>query len=192
MQTLELHRDAFSSGQLGSKLWLCQELEKLVVDRPQVIWILGGWHGISAFLLFSRQNLPIKHVRSFDLDAFASNGADAVMEYWVWQSWKFKSFALDCNDLDYTDGSYGEKPDIVINTSVEHFSSRKWYDAIPSGTTVALQGNNMPHEDHVHMYPKLRDFTKSFPMKTCHYSGELEFVYPTWSFNRYMVIGSKD
>lgn len=191
MQTIELHQDAFSSGQLGSKLWLCQELEKLGFEQPQVVWVLGGWHAMSAFLLLSRQVLPIKHVRSFDMDQFATVGADALMEYWLWQSWKFKAFVKDCNHLDYRDGAYGESPDIVINTSVEHFASRQWYDLIPAGTLVALQGNDMPHDDHVHAYTNLGDFTKSFPMKTCYYAGQLAFTYPTWTFTRYMVIGIK-
>lgn len=192
MQKISLCKDAFSSGQIGSKIWLCQELENLGLTEKQTIWILGGWHALSAFLLLSRQVIPVETIRSFDIDDSATEGANNVLEYWVWQSWKFRAFTADCNGLDYADGSYGNPPSIVINTSVEHFGSRSWYDRIPAGTIVALQSNNMPHEDHVISYQTLGDFNKSFPMKTCFYQGELEFKYPSWGFTRYMRIGVKD
>ena len=48
----EIDIDSFSSGQIGSKLWLCQEAEKLFETVNQV-WIYGGWYGLTAFLLKS-------------------------------------------------------------------------------------------------------------------------------------------
>jgi hypothetical protein len=191
MQTLVLDRDAFSSGQLGSKLWMCQELERLDLPVDQVIWILGGWYSISAFLMLARERLPISSIRSFDIDPLATKHANMLMEYWVWQSWKFWAFTCDCNDLDYQSEQYGPPPTLVINTSVEHFDSMEWYHRIPSDALIVLQGNNMPHETHVQNYANLAEFVKNFPMKTCFYQGEKLFQYPSWQFTRYMMIGRK-
>ena len=184
--TLNVERDAFSSGQIGSKIWLCEELEKLF-DRIDSIWIYGGWYGITAFLLNSRGNIEIEYIRSYDIDDTCAEVADMINENWVYQNWKFKAKTQDCNtlEIDWTG------PDLIINTSTEHFETMDWWNNIPKGTTVALQGNNMPHDDH-HIHSKsLQDFVDQFPVSETLYKGQKEFVYPDWKFTRYMLIAIK-
>ena len=79
MQSFPSHVDAWSSGQIGSKLWLCQELEKLpaLENRPQTVWILGGWEGTLGFLMLARGKIPIEKLRSFDLDPESTRAASA-------------------------------------------------------------------------------------------------------------------
>jgi hypothetical protein len=67
----------------------------------------------------------------------------------------------------------------------------KWFDRLPNGTRVILQGNNMPHDDHVIHSETLNDFIEQYPLSEVVYKGEKSFVYPSWSFTRYMVIGVK-
>lgn len=183
-----LYKDAFSSGQISSKLWLCEELEKIETGLPKIIWLYGGWYGITALLLLSRGTLPISLVRSFDVDPLCEPIADTLLENWVWQDWKFKAKTEDCNKIIFKDHV---RPHIIINTSTEHFTSIDWFDNIPPNTTVVLQSNNMPHEDHVSCYDKLDDFVKTFPFTNLLYKGNLDFKYPTWEFSRYMIIGRK-
>ena len=185
-QTLNVDKDAFSSGQIGSKIWLCEELERLY-DSVDSVWIYGGWYGVTAFLLNSRGNIRIGKIRSYDIDPACETVADMINENWVIDNWRFKAKTQDCNvlDLDWNG------PDLVINTSTEHFESSDWWDNIPKGTVVALQGNNMPHEDHHIHSNSLEDFVTSFPVTTLLYRGEKEFSYPTWKFTRYMLIGVK-
>jgi hypothetical protein len=183
-QTLNVDKDAFSSGQIGSKLWLCEELEKLNW-HSDLTYIYGGWYGVTAFLLLSRDKFKVGQIQSFDLDPRCEPIADMVNENWVWQEWKFKAYTLDCNG--YVRGS----PDLIINTSTEHFESLDWFENIPAGTRVILQGNNMPHNDH-HVHSKnLKAFVKQFPVSKVVFKGEKQFVYPTWQFTRYMLIGIK-
>jgi len=179
-----INKDAFSSGQIGSKIWLCEELEKLNW-HSSLTYIYGGWYGITAFLLLSRGKFNVEKIRSLDIDPQCQAVADMINENWVWQGWKFKAFTQDCNSYE---GQYG---DLIINTSTEHFESHEWFDRIPKGTRVALQGNNMPHEDHHVHSETLEDFTKQFPVSTTLYTGQKEFVYPDWKFTRYMLIGVK-
>jgi hypothetical protein len=178
-----VHQDAFSNGQIGSKLWLCEELERMDwVSNETAIY--GGWYGITAFLLLSRGKFEVKQIRSYDIDKFAEPIADMINENWVYQSWKFKAFTEDCNAI-YTGA------DLVINTSTEHFENLQWWRNIPDGTRVVLQGNNMPHEDHVVVTSTLAEFCVQYPLTETLYAGEKEFVYPDWVFSRYMVIGIK-
>jgi hypothetical protein len=185
-QILNVNKDAFSSGQIGSKIWLCEELEKLF-DSIDSIWIYGGWYGVSAFLLLSRNNIEIEYIRSYDIDPACAEVADMINENWVYQNWKFKAKTQDCNELeiDWTG------PDLIINTSTEHFENMDWWNNIPPGTTVALQGNNMIHDDHHIHSTSLKEFTAQFPITDTLYAGKKQFVYPDWKFTRYMLIGIK-
>ncbi len=188
---MNVNVDAWSSGQIDSKLWLCRELEKIPRTKPQTIWILGGWYGLLAFLLFSRERMPIRAIRSFELDGSASDAADKINENWVWRQWQFKSFVKDANTLVYEKGEFGDKPDIVINTSTEHFSEKNWFHAIPPGTLVALQSNNMEHSTHTSLVHSLQEFRAEFPLEVESYGGVLKFEYPTHSFERYFLLGRK-
>ena len=58
----EFNKDAFSSGQVGSKIWLCEELEK-TGWKSKLTYIYGGWHGITAFLLLSRGKFQVDKIR---------------------------------------------------------------------------------------------------------------------------------
>lgn len=181
---MKIDKDAFSSGQIGSKIWLCEELEN-IFDRIDNIWIYGGWYGLTAFLLFSRNNIFIKSIKNFDIDPLCQPIADMINENWVWKDWQFKSIIQDCNLL---------KPnniDLIINTSTEHFESLDWWNNIPKGITVALQGNNMVHDDHVINFTDLTHFLDTFKLSKIFYKGQKEFRYPTWNFTRFMVIGVK-
>ncbi len=179
-----VHKDAFSSGQVGSKIWRCEELERLGWSS-NLTYIYGGWYGITAFLLLSRNRFQVNKIRSLDIDPGCEAVADMINENWVWQDWKFKAFTQDCNNFE---GQYG---DLVINTSTEHFDSMDWFNCLPKGTRVILQGNNMPHDDHVIHSTTLDEFVNLYPLAEVVYSGTKEFVYPEWRFTRYMVIGVK-
>ena len=179
-----LDKDAFSSGQIGSKLWLCEELEK-VVNSVDTIWIYGGWYGLTGFLLCSRNNIQIKEIRSIDINPACEEAADMINENWKWQNWKFKAVTMDCNKI------VPVGIDLIINTSTEHFESMNWWYNIPTGTFVVLQGNNMPHEDHKIHSATLEDFVDQYPLTDYYFKGVKEFKYPEWEFTRYMIIGIK-
>ena len=186
-----LDKDAFSSGQVLSKLWLAEELEKAVISNnlPQPLSILcfGGWYGVVNFILRSRSNVNIKKFKSVDLDSVACENADLFNEAWVWQSWQFKAVCDDANTFSYGPLEYNT----VINTSIEHIDGHQWFDRIPKNTLVALQSNNMTHDDHCHNHSSLDDFRREFDISHVLFSGEKLFEYPSWSFKRFMIIGIK-
>lgn len=185
-------RDAFAHSQTVSKMWLCEEVERLFLGGdPLTIWILGGWVGLQAYLLFCRDRLPIERVRSFDIDPLATQQANWINNCWELQEWKFRAFTADVQRLSYTSGEFGAPPHLVINSVVEHLSGSHWFDAIPAGTWVALQSTDMPHAQHCRTHASLEEFRSCFPLSHVAYSGSKEFKYPDKSFSRWMVIGRK-
>jgi hypothetical protein len=181
---MEINKDAFSSGQIGSKLWLCEELER-TGWFSSMAHIYGGWHGVLAFLLLSRGKFQVHKIRSLDIDPSCQDIADMLNENWVIKDWTFKAFTQDCNKFE------GQYADLIINTSTEHFDSMEWFNRIPKGTRVVLQGNDMPHEEHVNNTTSLKEFVDLFPLSNYMYTGEKVFQYPDWGFKRFMCIGIK-
>ena len=181
---MEINKDAFSSGQVGSKIWLCEELEKLGWTS-NLTYIYGGWYGILGFLLLSRGKFQVDKIRSLDIDPTCEPIADMINENYVWQDWKFKALTQDCNNYE---GQFG---DLIINTSTEHFETMDWYNRIIPNTRVIFQGNNMNHDDHTSNINSLDEFVSQYDLSSVDFTGELEFVYPDWSFTRYMIIGTK-
>ncbi len=192
--------DAFSSGQVGSKIWLCEELEKIWSKKnasapkgqTETVWIYGGWQGVLGFLILNR-DFSTRHVgsiRSFDLDPTCESVANSICENWVWREWMFRAFTADCNQLDPSkNGEFGKAPTVVINTSVEHFDDRAWFEKIPAGTMVALQASDFEHDGAVSLYDSEEKMAAAFPLSETLFSGRLEFDYGPWKFNRLMRIG---
>ena len=198
-----LKTDAFSSGQVGSKLWLCEKLTDVCRNlRPdlaagagegETIWIYGGWQGVLGLMLLSRPEFKNVKIRSFDLDPACELVANTICENWVWRKWQFRAFTADCDLLDPSQGGgeYGERPGIVINTSVEHFDRRDWFEKIPAGTLVALQASDFEHDGATSLFKSVEQMREAFSLEKVEFSGTLAFDYQTWSFNRLMLIGIK-
>ena len=188
---IEVNKDAWSHGQITSKLWLCRKLERQYFGQKPVLRVLGGWYGLLPFLLLTRERMPIEHIRSFDIDKKATANANIINNNYEIDSWKFRAFTQDVDVLDYNGDQYSSRtPDVVINTSCEHMESNDWWDLIPDNTFIALQSNNLDHDDAILMH-SLNEMKEKYPLNEIIFEGELNFDYPDKSFTRYMIIGIK-
>ena len=193
--------DAFSFGQIESKIWLLEEWQKLNFPTPKIAFILGGWLGLLPAFAEAKQMPLAQKYRSFDLDSSCAPIAETVNKSMVLDNWKFKATTEDMHNINYhshcyetlkSDGSgvrLIETPDLVINTSCEHIESYSdWYDKIPAGTFVILQSNNYFDElTHINCSKNLDDFQQTSPMTEVLYAGGKPFPL----YNRYMLIGRK-
>lgn len=188
--------DAFSLGQLKSKLWLIENLP----DNLGTVFICAGWYGTLASLMFEKCRDKFDKIRSFDIDKTCAPIADTMNRPWVLDEWQFKASTLDIMNMEYptvytthrangTEVELCEMPDTIINTSCEHLEDfTKWYKKIPSSKLVILQANDY-HEidEHVNTYNTLEEFSASAPMSTVLYEGELALP----KYTRFMKIGFK-
>lgn len=180
---MQFNKDSFSHGQITSKIWLCEELEKLQWSSD-ITHIYGGWYAMTAFLLFSRGNFKVNYIESFDLDPECESIARMINDNWVIQK-KFQAYTKDCSKI--VEGNR----DLIINTATEHFPTLDWFHNIPTGTRLVLQGNNMLHDDHFVYSESLESFKKTYPLSSIEYEGTRDFDYIEWGFTRYMIIGIK-
>lgn len=191
-------QDLFSKGQMESKRWLVNELEK--INKPLgTVFLCAGWYGSLAAFLFESK-LEIEKIRSFDIDESCANIAETFNRTKTMDGWKFKASTLDVLEMDYptthttyrsngTSLELTEMPTTIVNTSCEHiFNFDKWYKNIPVGTLVILQTNNyFELPEHVNCSVNLDDFSRMTPMNEVLYQGELELP----KYTRYMRIGIK-
>lgn len=181
---------AFSHGQITSKKWLCEELEPHIPDNA-VIWVLGSWYNLIAFMLMVRGNKKIHSIIGFDIEPDSKPIADMICNAWnCFDPCVFNNTA-DANSLDWTN-----PPDIVINCSGEHFEKTTWWEHVPSNTTVAIQSSSMvdagPAWDVKQPNPTMETFLNRHPVQTVLYTGK-KFIDMgvNGSYERYMLIGKK-
>lgn len=189
-QLLKIDADAFSAGQIESKIWAAEQLEIVVKEiniSPLRMYVLGGWYSLLHFILSVRKNIDIDYCRSVDLDPIVSFNANKINNSWEIKDWKFRAYPFDANHVNYEQ----EKINCVINTSTEHFESKNWFENIKTGTLVLIQSNDLDIDDHVARPESLDHFISSYPMSTIKYSGTMNFQFKNMSYNRHMIIGIK-
>ncbi len=206
--------DALSIGQIKSKSWLIAQLHYQTgegyLPGDGMVWILGGWYGTLAAMMFEpcsyinvfSANFHNMKIRSFDIDPECAVIADSINKSpWVMDNWQFKATTKDMNQINYNGYQYStlradgspvelyETPDVIINTSCEHLLNfQYWWDLIPEGMLCALQSNNFHGEEgHVNCIESLNEFELDASFSKILYSGELEFE----KYTRYMIIGEK-
>lgn len=183
--------DAFSAAQMQSKLWMVERLEAVLLEHRPIedgyrIYMLAGWLGLANLLLRIRNKIPILEVRSFDLDPCCESLADSVNNLWVFKAWEFKAHTADINELKYS-----PRPDVIINTSVEHMTANVWWENIPQGVVVCLQASDMEDDDHVNKISNERQLLENYPLQELLYTGIKRFEFEDKSFYRSMIIGVK-
>lgn len=175
--------DAFWRGQISSKEWLIETLEQVISDQtmnfPVTIDIHGGWVGTLASLLF-QSNLPIKHIRSVDIDPDCEEIA-LTMNQIELEAGKFRAITADMCRLT-------SDADIVINTSCEHISQQQydlWLSKKRKDSILILQSNNYDIPEHIRIADDLEQFKKQCNLSKILWSGHLELPL----YTRFMVIG---
>ncbi len=183
---LKIDSDAFSTGQVESKIWAAEELERASAHINILrISMLGGWYGLFHFILKIRGRLEVEWCRSYDLDASACSVANMINNAWSTE-WRFVSRPKDANDLFYQDGT-----NCIVNTATEHFDNNDWFVNIPNGYLCVLQSNDLEINDHINRPKNLEDFKKKYPLSTVLYEGTKQFNFETNPYTRYMIIGHK-
>jgi hypothetical protein len=184
--TVRLETDAFSRGQITSKIWAAEELEKVVKANnltPLSIYLLGGWYALLFFILKSRNNIEIGRCRSFDLNPSACTAANFINETWIADDWLFRSQPQDINALAYDDAICN----CVINTSTEHMDRNIWWENIPAGMLCLLQSNDLAIDDHINKVDSLEEFKLKYTFSKILFEGETLVD----GYHRYMLIGFK-
>ena len=181
--------DALWSGQLSSKGWLVNTLADFIdSDIPMNIYVFGGWIGILSSMLFQSEKITISNIRSIDIDPWCGHIANTVNKTFKMDNRRFNAVTADMSSYQYY---INIEPNIVINTSTEHVTQEvydKWYNAIPAGTLITIQGNDyFECGEHIRCSRNLEEFLQQNSVVDAYYSGTLD----TDMYTRFMAIWRK-
>lgn len=173
--------ESFWKGQINSKVWLIENLEKLAPTIPSKIVIHGGWNGVLSSLLFNSK-IKISHITSVDIDSQCEEISSTINKRQEIEG-RFSAVTADMTEYEYN-------ADITINTSCEHITSgayRRWLNLVPNQSLIVIQSNNyIELEEHINCSSSLEEFKQNSKLDIIH-SATLELP----KYDRYMIIGRK-
>ncbi|MBX3596146.1 MAG: class I SAM-dependent methyltransferase [Rhizobiaceae bacterium] len=172
--------NAFNHKQVACKMWARDELHNAFGGKYQRIWVLGGWYGVLAAMLFDDARFDIGSIETIDLD----ENVAAIAQTLNGNDPRLIARTCDMYALDYAGG----KPDLVVNTSCEHIADvRGWLDMLPGGTRVLLQSNDYYAEPtHINCVSSQDAFERLASLSSVSFAGTL----PQKKYNRFMLIGT--
>jgi len=186
--------ESFSHSLVSSKLWLCENLERVLDDqviKNPIVNILAGWDNLLGFMMLVRRPKFYGVINSYDLDPMHTEHADKITDYWMYEYPKVYNKTKDINTLDFTNA---DKESVFINCSVDQMDGTDWYNIIPEGKLVCLQCTNLPvgHESwDVKQSYTIEDLMTTYKMSRYLVCESKTFDYGHLSFNRHMLIGIK-
>jgi hypothetical protein len=186
--------DCFKQGPVVSKLWLCEQLEKILVDlnyTNPTVHILGGWVNVLGFMFQVRKPNYYKSINSYDMDSESTRLSDQLCD-----AWRFGDSLVNNRTVDATTLEFDNVGELVFtNCSVDQFEGTSWYDNIPIGSVVCLQTTTLPILNspwHISQETKdMDEFKDRYKLTTILYQGEKEFPISDTTFTRLMLIGIK-
>lgn len=185
--------DAFSRGQIKSKIWMAEELDKLALTNAHVL-VIGSWLGLASRFIDRAQWAKI---RMLDQDPRCMDISDKIFNLEYLENHLVKGVVGDVDQVHIdTKGyvlpmtGYEERfnPDLVINTSSEHMSTN-WFQQLKYKKLrpiVVIQSNNLfDIPEHVNAVYSIEHMKKIFNMSKILYEGELQLS----GYKRFMLIG---
>jgi hypothetical protein len=205
-KNLKILSDAFSRSQMRSKIWLVDELAK-IMPNPRNVVLMAGWYGqlIDLFGDKDVDKITFRKFRNVEIDKECCIESDYNFNLRRLEEHKVKAVNADINNLTLHENGYewevetfktGEKyvekflPDLIINTSSEHMST-EWFNQIrfkkwTKKPLVVIQNNNFfGIPEHVNCVHSVDHMKKVFPMEKILFEGELQLK----GYKRVMLIG---
>jgi hypothetical protein len=180
---------SYTTDLILSKIWLVRELQramdKLGIDEIPTAYVLGSWYSNMSTIL--RRS----HVHIGKIIDVEKNGKWLRQGRAMQQSMNIDNvdhMRADANRIDYRQL---KEPGLVINTSTTEIPDHGWFDHIPSGTLVVLQGRNRVLPGAEHSFDSPDQLLKLYPLEQVLFQGKIKLEDPETDYIRSMVIGIK-
>ena len=172
-----------------SKLWLARELKQVLkqqnIDSVPVAYILGSWYSNLSIIL-RKTGVPIDKIVDVEQRGEWLDIGQKLQQGMRIQG--VEHMQADANEIDYR--QLGQ-PGLIINTSVNDLPDHGWFDHIPDGTLVVLQGRDSVPDGAEHTYNSPDDLLQMYPLESVLYSGTWDLTDPETDYQRSMAIGVK-
>jgi len=166
------------------KLWLLTELNRLGLDSFNTVYVLGSWYGsMGPYLLYKK----IKFDTAYLIDIDPKNtGWVQTMTKQLGINDRITAVTQDCNTTDF-------KVDriLVINTSCNDVVNEGWFDNVPTGAIVALEGRDNQPNNATNTTQDLDSFDRAYPLAKTRVLDKIRLKGYDDSYNRFLKIGVK-
>jgi len=170
-----------------SKLWLARELKSVLqqqgIDSVPVAYILGSWYSNLSTVL-RRTGVPIDRIVDVERRGEWLRTGQQLQQDMNISGVQYMQ--ADANEIDYRQL---QQPGLVINTSTNDIPDHGWFDHIPEGTLVVMQGRDSVPDGAEHTYNSPEDLLQMYPLEHVLYSGTWDLEDPETEYQRSMVIG---
>jgi len=186
-------RDASSTSQLQSKLWLVSEIVNLNIDVEKVA-LLAGWYAnfITPLLI---DELGVKYILNLDIDPDVKTLTYKFNKRYKIDKDHTKNQDVAClyrceiHDVMFEPiKNYGDF-DLIINTSCEHMFPMSRFRKLNKSKNyiyVLQSSNDRQYDDHINCVDSVDELADQANVVDVIYSGEMKLSN---GMTRYMVIG---
>lgn len=193
--------ESFRHGLILSKIWLCEELEKVSLTLNYVkpsVHILAAWDNLLSFMMIIRKPYSYKDFFGYDINPKFTEASNKICNTWLYdETYTFDDPRIKniTADVNLYNGYTLSSDNIFINCSVDQIEGTSWYDNIPDGSLVCLQTTDIVDTEHPWyirtITTDIDQFKIKFPMASMYYEGAKNISYGNWGYNRLMLIGIK-
>ena len=166
------------------KLWLLTELKRLGMDKFDTVYVLGSWYGSMGPYLLDKH---IKFDTAYLIDIDPKN-TEYVQELVKEQGYSDRIIPItqDCNTTDFK----GDRI-LVINTSCNDVENLGWFEHVPQGAVVALEGRDNQPDNVTNTTQDLDTFHAEYALEETYVLDKIRLKGYDDTYNRFLKIGVK-
>ena len=166
------------------KLWLLTELKRLGLDSFDTVYVLGSWYGSMGPYLLGK-HLSFDTAYLIDIDPKNTEYVQRLVKK-LGINDRIIPVTQDCNQTDYKGSRI-----LVINTSCNDIENIGWFDRIPDGAVVALEGRDNQPTNPTNVTQDLNSFHSEYPLEKTHVLSKIKLKGYDDNYNRFLKIGIK-
>lgn len=186
--------ESFYHGPIVSKIWLLENLEKIIsiknYKKPNV-HILGCWQNVLAFMMQIRKPNFYSSIHGYDLDSLAIAASNRICDAWKYEESKIFNHVKNVYDINFL----YDPESIYINCSCDQFVDTTWFKNIPDKSLIVLQATDIVDDSQSWLisqkFTDINDLLNKFKFSEILFADSKKIHYDTLSYNRLMAIGIK-
>jgi len=166
------------------KLWLLTELKRLGMAKFDTVYVLGSWYGSMAPYLLDK-HLTFDTAYLIDIDPKNTEYTEKLVKKQGIND-RIIPVTQDANITDYKGNNI-----LVINTSCNDIENQGWFEHIPQGAVVALEGRNNQPDNATNVTQDLDTFHAEYALEETLVLDKIRLKGYDDTYNRFLKIGTK-
>jgi len=166
------------------KLWLLTELKRLGMDKFDTVYVLGSWYGSMAPYLLDK-HIKFDTAYLIDIDPKNTEYTQKLVKKQGFSD-RIIPITQDCNTTDFK----GDRI-LVINTSCNDIENTGWFEHVPQGAVVALEGRDNQPDNATNTTQDLDTFHAEYALEETLVLDKIQLNGYDDRYNRFLKIGTK-